>query len=86
MTPTPTVVPPTVVPPTPVPVSHKDIRTGRDKPINLKEQLAKEEANSGVGEEVIPADKIGDPRFKGGDWARCRCAHYASDGTKCTVY
>jgi hypothetical protein len=65
---------------------HSQISTGRSQPMNLREQLAMEEAKAGAGKEIIPANKIGDPRFAGGDWAKYQHVHRASDGTKYTIH
>jgi len=68
------------------PTSHSEISTGRTKPINLKEQIAMQEAKAGAGKEIIPANKIGDPRFAGGDWAKFEFVHRAPDGTNYTIH
>jgi RHS repeat-associated protein len=67
---------------------HSEISTGRTEPMNMKEILAMEAAKSGSGEhrESIPAHKIGDPRFAGGDWAKWEYVHRAPDGTNYTIH
>jgi hypothetical protein len=45
-----------------------------------------QEAKAGVGREIIPANKIGDPRFAGGDWAKFEHVHRAPDGTNYTIH
>jgi len=64
----------------------EDVTTGRTKPINLKEELAMQEAKAGAGRQIIPPEQISDPRFKGGDWAKYQHVHYAPDGTRYTIH
>ncbi len=70
----------------PEPPRLSEISTGRTQPINLKEQLTMLEAKAGAGNQIIPANKIGDPRFAGGDWAKFESNHLAPDKTNYTVH
>jgi hypothetical protein len=67
-------------------IAYSEISTGRTAAINLKEQLAMQEAKAGAGDIIVPASRIGDPRFAGGQWAKFQHVHRAPDGTNYTIH
>ena len=67
-------------------IDHASIHTGRHIAENLTEQLVMAEAKAGAGVLAVAADKIGDPRFAGGNWAKFHHSHELPGGGTSVVH